>query len=216
MIRKIVLVVVMLALAVSDGYAGGAAAAKRRPRGGQVRRNIQLTPPPPQAAPPPEEREKSAAPPKAAPVYAPGRVLSSEDSSSVPSSYSVPSVSAQPLTPEDQKNLEALYTRFDQSSELWAKLPDPRVKAAIIQHYIELYGQFQIYINKPAAYYVTMIDSMAQGDPSMLQTPMDQVLRVVAIIEYDYDDGQNKDALAKSILQNEASFRANRQRLGME
>ena len=108
-----------------------------------------------------------------------------------------------------------LINRFDQSSELWFQVKDPRAKALILSRYIDLYRRFDTVIEKSPMHYANLIDSMARENPSMFVQPLDQILRVVAILEYDYDNGENKDGLARSILDG-AGFSENKRRLGIQ
>ncbi|MBP7162845.1 MAG: hypothetical protein KBB26_04860, partial [Candidatus Omnitrophica bacterium] len=64
-------------------------------------------------------------------------------------------------------------------------------------------------------YYVGLIDSMSRESPDMLTQPFDRVLQIVAIDEYDYENGQDKDMLAYQILGSKEAVIQNRQRLGL-
>ena len=64
-----------------------------------------------------------------------------------------------------------------------------------------------------ASFYVQTIDAMAQGDRRCLAA-LDRLLQVVAIMEYDFINGQDKDALAR-ILSPQA-FEHNKKRLGLK
>ena len=90
-----------------------------------------------------------------------------------------------------------LINRFDQSSELWPQIQDQRAKALILSRYIDLYQQFDIVIEKSPLHYANLIDSMARKNPGMLTQPLDQLLRVVAILEYDYNNGENKGRIGQ-------------------
>jgi hypothetical protein len=45
----------------------------------------------------------------------------------------------------------------------------------------------------------------------MLQRPFGELIQIVAIVDYDFDNGMNKDDLARKVL-GEAGFEANRKR----
>jgi len=76
-----------------------------------------------------------------------------------------------------------------------------------------IYWKEGIYIRKPAENYVEMITHMSTQNPDVLSHPFDSVLRMAAIMEYDFDNGQNPDDLARKVLGPEA-YEINRQRLG--
>ncbi len=114
------------------------------------------------------------------------------------------------------ENWGKIFARFDQSSEMWFELHDVRMRMMVVSRYIDLYGQFGVRINNPPAHYVNLINGMARSNPSALLNPMDQIIRMLAIIEYDYNSGEDKDALARTILTDEKTFRENKTRLGLK
>jgi hypothetical protein len=160
-------------------------------------------------------KEAPAAVKKAAPAI-PSQVLTSSSGQKSSPAYQSPvkmqNTAAGASAPSSE--MVTLFKRLDQSSELWLNISDMRMKALIVARYVDLYGQYGVQIRKPAIYYVNLIDSMAQKNPRMLTNPFDQVLRVVAILEYDYNSGEDKDALARSILDPQA-FVNNKKRLGL-
>ena len=160
-----------------------------------------------------QEEKQSEAPPK--PVYPKSKVLSSS-----PSAAKRLSASAPPARPAPSGAVAPAFAeviaRFDQSSEFWSQIEDMRTKALIVSYYIDLYSQYHIQIRKPAMYYANVINGMAAQSQELLAQPMDQVLRMAAIIEYDYDDGQNKDDLALEVLGSPAAVARNRSRLGLK
>ena len=169
----------------------------------------------------PEESKTVVKPQKPPEQQYPTQVLSSSNKNTTnlarasysPSGRTAPS-SASAIAPPAE--LAALFERFDRSSEPWLKINDPRVKAVIVEHYVDLYQQFGVKIGKPAEYYSNSIDAMSKNNPRLLAQPFDQVLRVVAILEYDYNSGESKDALAASILTDRKAFLQNKQRLGIK
>ena len=43
-----------------------------------------------------------------------------------------------------------------------------------------------------------MIDQMADENPHMLERPFGELLQMLAIMDYDFDNGMDKDMLAKT------------------
>jgi len=58
-----------------------------------------------------------------------------------------------------------------------------------------------------------MIDKMSQDNPELLNNPLKDILKIAAIIEYDFNNGTNKDLMAKKVL-GEAAYKKNKNRLG--
>ncbi len=101
------------------------------------------------------------------------------------------------------------------SSEIWAKVVKRADKEFIVKHYIEEHQAQGATIARPPSFYATRIDELRQSNPQMLTAPFLRLLQVVAITEYDFDNGANKEALAFQVLGQDA-YRANKQRLGLK
>ena len=56
------------------------------------------------------------------------------------------------------------------------------------------------------------IREMADGNGAMLKNPFKDILRLVAIMEYDFDNGQDKDEMARRIL-GEKVYQENKKRI---
>ena len=101
------------------------------------------------------------------------------------------------------------------TAQNWTLLVDPSAKETVVSYYIHQFQEQGIGILKPAEYYVNMIDGMSQQSPDMLKNPFVKVLQMVAVIEYDFNNGQNPDDMAYQILGSKEAVMQNRQRLGM-
>jgi len=115
---------------------------------------------------------------------------------------------------EEIVSLDQMVTALNESARPWALMMDMEAKQAVVEHYIQQYRDQGVVIGKPPAFYAQMIDAMADQSPEMLDNSFDRILQVVAIMEYDFDNGMNKDAMARQVL-GEEGFRSNRQRLGL-
>ncbi len=114
---------------------------------------------------------------------------------------------------QDVKTLAEVWQAFEKSSEAWALIIDLQPKIITVQRQIALYRDQGITINKDPMHYVQLIDSISQENSNLLKQPFKDVLKFVAIIEYDFDNGQDKDALAQHLLGD--AYLANKQRLGL-
>lgn len=113
-----------------------------------------------------------------------------------------------------EESLMQLLAVLEESSGIWIKISDVNYKNLVVSQHIERYRQEGALIRKPAAYYAQFITTMGEGNPALLSRPFSELLRLAAIMEYDFENGQNKDALARSVLGDDM-YKVNRKRLGM-
>ncbi len=118
-------------------------------------------------------------------------------------------------TAEEVVDIRQLWKSLEGSSKAWPLIIDERVKVLTVAKFIEFYRQKGIAIKKPPAQYMVIIDQMVQESPNMLDSPFERVLMIAAIVEYDFDNGQDKDKMALQIL-GQSGFWANKQRLGLK
>lgn len=116
---------------------------------------------------------------------------------------------------KDVVSVSELWKSLDKSSKAWPLIIDKKAKGVTISHYIQKLSEDGAKIRKDPMLYADMIDSMSKENRSMLLQPMIDLVRIMAIIEYDYDNGIDKDALARRIFPDEASFQNNKKRLGL-
>lgn len=112
-------------------------------------------------------------------------------------------------------DLAQVWRELEVSSEIWPLIMDDEPKEMTIEKYKEWYAQKGIRIKKPADYYRKIIDDLAYQSPNMLKQPFKDILMFAAVTEYDYDNGGDRDALARKFL-GEKLYRENRKRLGLE
>lgn len=112
-------------------------------------------------------------------------------------------------------DIQDLWKSFETSSEGWLLIMDPQAKVFTTARYIETYHQKKIFIKKSPVDYARMIDDMANNSPEMFKNPFERILMIAAIIEYDFENGQDKDQMALQILGRQG-FLANKQRLGLK
>ena len=118
-----------------------------------------------------------------------------------------------PKTAEEVVDLKQVWRELEYSSEIWPLIIDRQPKEITIREYVNLFRQKGVTIKKPASYYVDFIDQMLNDRPDLLNSPFKDVLQFAAIIEYDFDNGQNKDQMALRLLGQQV-FEENKRRLG--
>ncbi len=116
---------------------------------------------------------------------------------------------------KDVVSVSDLWASLDKSSKAWPLLIDKKAKAVTISHYMQKLAGEGGKIQKDPMHYAQMIDDMSKQNPSMLLQPLMDLVRIMAIIEYDFDNGLDKNALAHQIFTDEKSFQANKKRLGL-
>ncbi len=114
---------------------------------------------------------------------------------------------------EQVSEMNDILQALERSSRVWPLIADWQPKVFIIQQYIKYFHSQGVVLRLSAEHYAEAIDAMFYQEPEALAIPFIDVLRVVSILEYDFDNGQNKDQMALQILGKEA-FLANLERLG--
>jgi hypothetical protein len=118
-----------------------------------------------------------------------------------------------PAFVKDVVGVSDLWESLDKTGRAWTLLIDKKAKGVTVKHYIDELAREGGVVSKDPLYYAQVIDDMARQNPQMLDQPFKDVLRIIAIIDYDYDNGQDKDMMARKIFPNEKAFQANKQRV---
>lgn len=115
----------------------------------------------------------------------------------------------------DTVDLSEVWKKLDKKSTVWGLLMDDQAKVLTVSEYIDRFRQEGVKINAPPIHYVQMIDQIVAQNPQLLQRPFGELIQMMAIVEYDFDNGMNKDDLAKKVL-GEAGYEANKQRFAQQ
>jgi hypothetical protein len=108
--------------------------------------------------------------------------------------------------------IEDLWKALDVSSAAWAQIVDKEIKLLTVSEYIDRFRQRQIKIKKSPGYYAGLIDAFGDQMEGFLQAPFASVLSYAAIVDYDFDNGTDKDELARQLL-GPGQFESNRKRI---
>ena len=112
---------------------------------------------------------------------------------------------------KDVVDLSEVWKKLDKKSTVWTLLIDDQSKVLTISEYIDRFQKQGVKISAPPTHYVQMIDQIVGSNPQMLQRPFGELLQIAAIVDYDFDNGMNKDDLARKVL-GEEGFEANKKR----
>ncbi len=122
------------------------------------------------------------------------------------------------LTPEASLEIQReseqrgkLLEALGKDLTLWTSLSLEDKFDAVQTVFNAMSEQSQVKIKKSPVFYVERIDERVDVDASMKAQPLDKVLMVIAIMEYDFATGEDPDVLAKRFL-GPALYESNRKR----
>jgi hypothetical protein len=118
---------------------------------------------------------------------------------------------AGPSDVKDVVDLSEVWKKLDTKATVWTLLIDDQAKVLTVSEYIDRSHKQGVKINEPPSHYVEMIDQIVTQNPDMLNRPFGELVQIVAIVDYDFDNGMNKDDLAKKVL-GEEGFEENKKR----
>lgn len=127
--------------------------------------------------------------------------LSSTEAQTAPTTFSAPmpaaSVSAQPADPA---RLGAILNAFSKNMAPWLQISDQE-RLLVVAAVIEMFrSQNDAVISNPAPYYVQRINQTLAQNATTRDMSIDRLIMILAVMDYDFDNGQDKDELAKQIL----------------
>ncbi len=112
--------------------------------------------------------------------------------------------------PEPQKTASAslgqnptisqMMTALSQNLAVWPSLSSENKKQSVEAAKLFYRDAQNTAILRPAEFYAQQIDDGLRTNPEMRNADIMTVLRMMAVVEYDFYNGQNKDALAKEVL----------------
>ena len=107
---------------------------------------------------------------------------------------------------------DKLWEVLKKTSLAWPQIIDTEIKEKIVAEYIQIYKQQGVKITNSSSYYTKRIDEVYRENPELFTYSFDIILQNVAIMDYDFDNRQDKDKLAKQLL-GEKGYLANKKRL---
>ncbi len=101
------------------------------------------------------------------------------------------------------------------SCESWDQLTQVDKERAV-EAVLSLYRvKENVAVMKPAAFYAQRADETLLTNSDLKKLNLPALVRLLAIMEYDYFNGQNKDELAKKLL-GDKMYEANKKRLQLQ
>ncbi len=157
---------------------------------------------------PPQQPVAPGAAPLNIPQQSPGILQQFPASQGIPP----PTPEPRPAPPDD---FTMIIANLKNTSEAWPHISNAKTKELVVHYFISEFKDRGIRIGREPSHYVGFIDDMAAQNAPMLSRPFDQVLQFVAIIEYDFNNGQDKDEMAQQLLGEEGYLR-NKRRLNLQ
>jgi len=114
-------------------------------------------------------------------------------------------VYAQAVVPKSNEpvSFSQMMTALSQDLVSWPRLSAENKNQAVEAAKLFFQDSFNSAILRPADFYVAQIDEVLIANQSLQQVDLMSVLKMMAVAEYDFYNGQNKDELAKEILGDE-------------
>ena len=100
----------------------------------------------------------------------------------------------------ESADFQSKMDKLNESAESWKTLRRSE-KLAAISLVIELFKQREnTAILESKDFYLQRVDDNLTADRSMAQLPFPIVIKAIAVMEYDFYNGQDKEALAREVL----------------
>jgi hypothetical protein len=97
-------------------------------------------------------------------------------------------------------NFPDMMTQLSQNMSFWKRL-NPSEKKQAVDAVIGLYkNRDNVALLNSGEFYSEKIDETLRDNPGVMNMDIMTLMRILAIMEYDFYNGENKDALAKKTL----------------
>ncbi len=114
------------------------------------------------------------------------------------------------MTAGSPMEFEDMMTELMGSMEVWDDLA-PAQKVQAVRAMMQVFQQTEnAVIRQPPEFYVPRIEAMLQENPEFPHG-LPAMLKVLAVMEYDFETGEDKDVLAREVL-GERLYALNKQR----
>ncbi len=109
------------------------------------------------------------------------------------------SAAGEEIKAESQRRVD-LLDALGKDLTLWTSL-SPEDKYDAVQMVLEAMStQAHVRFKKSPSFYAQKIDERMASDGGMQTQPLDRVLMVISVMEYDFANGEDPDALARRVL----------------
>lgn len=126
--------------------------------------------------------------------------LSSTEAQVAPTTFaSAPAASASSAA-VDPARVGAILNALSQNMAPWLQISDQE-KILAVAAVIEMFkSQGNAVISNPVPYYVQRINQTLAQNEATRKMPIDRLVMILAVMDFDFDNGQDKDEMAKQIL----------------
>src|SRR3989338_4955075 len=134
-------------------------------------------------------------------IQAPPRQIDSVQQPVTPSSFPakqkkidrLEATRSKPSGPTSHVEEDDVFDMLDDNSEVWMKIVQANDKLYVVKRYIERYRKNRVYIRYKPQLYVMAIDDLLKRNPQYIQKPFEHVLMIMAVMQYDFDNGEDQD-----------------------
>ncbi len=125
----------------------------------------------------------------------------------------VPAHSSTSIPRERNVPFPQMMGALSQNMTLWPTLSQDNKKSSVEAAILLFRNRQNSAILRPAEFYVAQIDEAIQANSTLQKTDLMTMVKMMSVMQYDFYNGQNKDALAKEVLGEEMAktVRARRQ-----
>jgi ABC-type phosphate/phosphonate transport system substrate-binding protein len=107
-----------------------------------------------------------------------------------------------------------MMNQLSRNMSLWERLSAGEKKQAVDAVIVLYKNEDNVAILNAGEFYVGKIDETVRANPQAANMDIMALLRILAVMEYDFFNGENKDAMAKRLL-GEKGFQENQMRRQM-
>jgi len=97
-----------------------------------------------------------------------------------------------------------MMNQLSRNMSVWSQLSRDEKKQAIGAVIAIYKSRDNVAILNTPDFYISRVDETLAGDPAVMNIDILTMLRILAIMDYDYYNGQNKDTLARQTLGDKA------------
>jgi hypothetical protein len=107
------------------------------------------------------------------------------------------------MSSTNEMSLPEMMTLLSKNMQSWSSLK-PEQKERAVDAALTYYRNTEnTAILKPAAFYAAQLDQSFSANPEFLSADILAMVKLLAVVEYDFYNGQDKDELAKQVLGDE-------------
>ena len=126
--------------------------------------------------------------------------LSSTEAQMGPSQHNPAAMTVKGAAQQNPAQMAAILNALSKNMAPWLQINDQERILAVAAVMEMFKTQSNTIIKNPAPYYVQRINQTLGQNAATREMPLDRLLMIMAVMEFDFDNGQDKEQLAKEVL----------------